>query len=125
MRIRTPLAAGAAALVLAGLACSIEDQSGEVFVVVESTAPVVVRGDKVDLHARALRLVGTDSVEIQNIRFAWATSDPARATIVGDDYGGAELTGVNTGQVEVSATAVAFEGASVGYFQMRVSNFLE
>lgn len=125
MRIRTPLAAAAAAFVLSGLACSIEDHSSAVFVVVQSGAPVVVRGEKVALQARALRLDGTDSVEIKNIRFAWTTSDPTRATIVGDDFGGAELTGVNTGPVAVAATAVAFEGASVGYFQMRVANFLE
>ena len=126
MRIRTPLAAGAAALLLSGLSCAIDDNSAEVFVEVTSVAPVVVRGEKVQLVARARRLLSaSDTTDIKNIRFVWTTSDPTRATIVGDDFGGAELTGVNAGQVEVSATAVAFEGSSVGYFQMRVANFLE
>lgn len=125
MRIRTPLAGGAAAVVLAGLACDIDDTSADVFVDVQAAAPVVLQGQKVGLQARALRLVGGDTVEVKNIRFRWTTSDATRATIEGDEFGGAELTGVNAGPVEVAATAVAFEASSVGYFQMRVSNFLE
>jgi hypothetical protein len=125
MRIRTPLAAGAVIVLLTGLACSIDDNSGEVFVLVESSAPIVVRGEQVSLHARALRLVGADTIEIKNIRFVWTTTDPTRATIVGDDYGGAELTGVNAGTVDVNAAAAAFEQSSVGTFPMRVSNVLE
>src|SRR3990172_5689316 len=126
MRIRTSLAAGVAAVLLSGLACTIDDTSGEVFVEVTSTAPVVVRGEKVQLSARARRLVGpADTADIKNIRFVWTTSDPTRATVVGDDSGGAELTGVNTGFVDVNATAVAFEQSRVGTFAMRVSNFLE
>jgi hypothetical protein len=85
----------------------------------------VVRGEKVGLQARAYRLVGTDSVEIKNMRFNWISSNATIATVAGDDFGGAELTGVNSGLVDVSATAVAFEASSVGSFQMRVANFLE
>lgn len=126
MRIRTPLAAGAAVFLLAGLACAIDDTSGDVFVEVTSAAPVVVRGEKVQLSARARRVLSpTDTAEIKNIRFIWTTDDLTRATIIGDDFGGAELTGVNAGGVEVAATAVAFEASSVGYFQMRVANQLE
>lgn len=125
MRIRTPLTSGAAAVLLAGLACSIDDNSAAVFVEVQASAPVVVRGEKVGLQARARRVVGVDTVDIKNIRFVWTTSDPARATVLGDDFGGAELTGVNAGLVDVMATAVAFDASSVGYFQMRVANVLE
>ena len=125
MRIRTSLAVGAAVL-SAGLACSIEDNSAAVFVEVTSAAPVVVRGEKVQLSARARRMANpTDTADIRNIQYVWATSDPALATIVGDAFGGAELTGVNAGTVDVTATAVSFESATVGTFPMRVANFLE
>src|SRR5688572_11032782 len=123
MRIRTPWALGVAVVLLLGGACAIEDNSAEVAVQVTSTAPVVVRGDKISLHAYATRQAGVDT--LKNIRFVWTTSDPSIATVAGDDFGGAEVTGVNPGQVDVTATAVAFEQSSVGTFPLRVSNFLE
>jgi hypothetical protein len=125
MRIRTSLAGGVAAVWLVGLACSLDDNSAQVFVQVTADAPVVLRGDKVSLHARALRLDGTDTVEIKNIRFSWATSDATLGTVVGDNFGGAEMTGVNAGAVEVYAAAVSFEGAAVDTMPIRVANVLE
>jgi hypothetical protein len=125
MRIRTPKALGAAVLVLLGSACNIEDSSSEVTVQITSPDPIVVRGDRVSLQARAFRVVGVDTFDIKNVRFQWATDNPSLATVAGDDYGGAELTGVNAGSVAVSATAVAFDASSVGFFQMRVAEALE
>lgn len=115
-----------AAVLSSGLACAIEDNSSAVFVEVTSAAPVVVRGEKVQLSARARRLeTPADTADIRNIQYAWATSDPALATIVGDAFGGAELTGVNAGPVTVTATAVSFESSQVGVFAMRVADELE
>lgn len=125
MRIRTPKLLGAAVLVVLGSSCNIEDSSSDVTVVVTSPAPVVVRGDRVPLQARAFRVVGVDTFDIKNVRFQWSTDNVNVATIVGDDFGGAELTGVNSGPVLVTATAVAFDAAQVGLFQMRVSDALE
>jgi hypothetical protein len=125
MRIRTPLAGSAAAVLLFATACNLEDNSSQVTVEVTADAPVVVRGDKIGLHARAIRVDGTDTIEIKNIRFSWLSSDRAIATVEGDDFGGAEVTGVNGGLVEVTATAVAFEQSQSGIMPIRVANFLE
>ena len=125
MRIRTSLAVGAA-VISAGLACTIEDNSAEVFVEVSAAAPVVVRGEKILLNARARRLTSpTDTVDVGNIQYVWATSNPNLATIVGSDSSTAELTGVNSGTVAVTATAASFEASDVGTFQMRVADLLE
>ena len=123
MRIRTSLAVGAA-VVSAGLACAIDDNSADVMVQVNSASPVVVRGEKVMLNAVTFR-VSSPSDTIRNIQYVWATSDPNLATIVGSDTNTAELTGVNSGTVAVTATAVSFDESIVDTFQMRVADILE
>jgi hypothetical protein len=132
MRIRTilpppPLAAGAvAALALVVAAgCALDDLSDQVFVTIAATSTTVVRGDKVFVQAKAFRLDGVDTVEVKNIQFHWISGNPGVATVAGDEFGGAEITGVNAGLVDISAIATAYQDAATGDLVVRVSDALE
>ncbi|MGH7730579.1 MAG: hypothetical protein ACRENJ_04935, partial [Candidatus Eiseniibacteriota bacterium] len=120
------VAALAVVLALAGTTCSFPtDKSDEVFVTVELPSPVVLRGEKLDAYARVWQRIGPDSAEILNVDFDWSTDNDAIATVKEGGFGSAEITGVNSGTVGISARAVAFEKAQNAYVTVRVANPLE
>ncbi|MGH7700216.1 MAG: hypothetical protein ACREMJ_06840 [Gemmatimonadales bacterium] len=117
-----------AAILAAGVTCSFPtDQSDRVFVTVVSldTSIVVQRGGKLELYARMYHAAGTDTIEIQNVRFAWTSDNEDVATVAAGVLGSAEVTGVNSGLVNINARAVAFENAQSAQFTARVSNPVE
>ena len=119
---------GLAAVTLIGATCAFPtDDSAKVFVSVVSldTTMVVRRGAKLELYARMYHASGADTVEIQNVRFLWTTDDDDIATVEAGGLGSAEVTGVNSGVVNVTARAVAFEQAQSDQFAVRVSNAVE
>jgi hypothetical protein len=117
---------GLAVVTLPGGTCAFPtDDSENVFVTISAPSFVVRRGEKVEVSARMYHAAGPDSAEIQNVRFLWTTDNDGIATVEGTGRGAAEVTGVNSGLVNILARAVAFERAETGRMPLRVSNPLE
>jgi hypothetical protein len=114
------------AVALAGVTCAFPtDKSDEVRVVIQAPSLVVIRGQTLPLFARALRVSGNDTLDVKNIVFQWTSANANLATVHDDGGGYAQVTGVNSGTVAITARATAFEQADVGFLQVRVSNPLE
>jgi hypothetical protein len=122
-----PLAPLAAiAVVLAGATCAFPtDKSDQVTVVIQAPKVVVIRGQQLPLVARAFRVIGSDTQDVQNVVFQWISTNPTLATVQDDGSGSAQVTGVNSGTVQITARATAFDQADMGSVQVRVSNPLE
>ena len=121
-----PASLAALAVALAGITCAFPtDKSDEVFVTLDSQARVVLRGQDMDVYARAWRVVGTDTQQIANVDFAFATGSSTIARVEKTCCGYATVTGVNSGTVDIVARAVAFEQAAEADLVLRVSNPLE
>jgi hypothetical protein len=127
MRCLSRLACFAAiALALAGATCRFPtDKSDAVFVTLVAPSGVVLRGQDVDVYARAWRVLGTDTQSVANVDFAFYTSSSATARVEETCCGYATVTGVNSGVVNIVARAVAFERATQGDLVLRVSDPLE
>ncbi len=114
------------AVALAGATCAFPtDKSDKVHVSLEAPSKVVLRGQEMSVYARAWRLNGPDSQPITNVAFAFGTGSSTTATIQNDGGGYATVTGVNSGNVHVTARAISFEQAPEGDLLLRVSNPLE
>ena len=114
------------AVALTGVTCAFPtDKSSDVFVVVSVPKQVVLQGQTLDVSATLWQRTGTDSAEIKNASFQWGTTDDARATVKDVGYGGAQVTGVSPGTVDLSVRAVSFEKAPTSYITLRVSKPLE
>jgi pre-peptidase len=125
LRIRSRLI-WVVAMAVAGLTCAFPtDKSDEVAVVIQAPTLVVIRGEQLPLVARAFRVIGTDTIDVKNVTFRWTSANLSRATVRDDGAGNAQVTGVNSGTVVITARAVAFEQADLGSVQVRVSNPLE
>ncbi len=112
----------ALALLVVGPTCSYPtDDSGDVAVVI-SGAAYVLRGDQDTLVARALRVAGADTADLTNILYSWTTTNPTVATVRDLGRGVAEVTGVDTGAVDVVARPIAFEAADAQPFLLRVAD---
>src|SRR5256886_13752455 len=120
----TPIVILAAAL--AGVTCAFPtDKSSSVFVTVDLTKQVVLRGQKLGISAHLWQRTGADSAEIKNVVFRWSTDNDSIATVKDQGYGSAEVTGVVSGAVTVSARAPSFEKSQTAYITLRVANPLE
>ncbi len=119
MRARQPVAL---ALLVGGLTCSFPTDDSDGVSVVISGAAYVLRGDQDTLLARTFRVGGTDTTDLTNVMYSWSTSDPTVATVRDLGQGLAEVTGVDTGAVDVVARPVAYEAADARPFALRVSN---
>ena len=120
----TPIVILAAALT--GATCAFPtDKSDKVLVTLEGPSQVVLRGKEMSVHARAWRVIGPDTQPITNVAFAFGTGSTTTATVQNDGGGYATVTGVNSGMVDISARAIAFEQAPEGNLFLRVSNPLE
>jgi len=114
------------AVALTGSTCGFPtDKSDKVLVTLDGPSQVVLRGQEMSVHARAWRVIGADTQPIANVAFAFATGSSTTATVQSDGSGYATVTGVNSGTVDISARAIAFEQAPVGSILLRVSNPLE
>ncbi len=116
------------AAALAAVTCAFPtDKSNDVFVTVQpdSGKQVVLAGQKLGVHAYLWQRAGTDSVEIKNAVFQWAVDVDSLAIVKNEGFGGAEVTGIKSGNVTVSARAVAFEKSQTAYVPLRVSRPLE
>jgi hypothetical protein len=101
------------------------DKSDKVLVTLEGPSHVVLRGQEMTVHARAWRVIGPDTQPITNVAFAFGTGSSTTATVQNDGGGYATVTGVNSGNVHISARAISFEQAPEGDLLLRVSNPLE
>jgi len=120
----TPIVTLAAALF--GATCAFPtDKSDKVLVTLEAPAHVVLRGQEMSVYARAWQVVGTDSQPISNVDFAFSTGSSTIARVENNGGGYATVTGVNSGNVDIVARAVAFEKAQAADLVLRVSNPLE
>jgi hypothetical protein len=114
------------AVALTGVTCAFPtDKSNDVFVAVYVPKVVVLQGQKLDASATLWRRTGTDSVEIKNASFQWGTTNDSRATVKDVGYGGAQVTGVSPGSVDLTVRAVSFEKAQTAYITLRVAKPLE
>jgi hypothetical protein len=126
------LPAAAAAVLLAGLTCSVPSEAANsVYVTIEAPALVLLDGDEMSVRARAWRTVGGvpdsgngDDAEITNVVFDWH-ADAAVANVSPDLQGYATVSAVNPGRVDITAQVHSFLGASDGTLPLRVSSFLE
>ncbi len=113
-------------LALGGATCAFPtDKSDAVFVSLESPARVVLRGQDMDVYARAWRVVGIDTQQIANVDFVFTTGSATIARVEKSCCGYATVTGVNSGTVDIVARAVAFEQAGQADLVLRVANPLE
>src|SRR5207249_602910 len=114
------------AVALTGVTCAFPtDKSDKVLVTLEGPSQVVLRGQEMSVHARAWRVIGPDTQPITNVAFAFGTGSSTTATVQNDGGGYATVTGVNSGNVHVTARAISFEQAPEGDLLLRVSNPLE
>jgi len=114
------------AVALTGVTCAFPtDKSNDVFVAVYVPKQVVLQGQTLDASATLWRRTGTDSVEIKNASFQWSTTNDALATVKDAGYGGAQVTGVSPGSVDLTVRAVSFEKAQTAYITLRVAKPLE
>jgi hypothetical protein len=114
------------AVALLGVTCALPtDKSDEVFVVVNVPKMVVLQGQTLDATATLWQRVGADSVEIKNASFQWTTTNDALATVKAAGSGGAQVTGVSPGAVDLSVRPVSFEKAQTQSITLRVSKPLE
>ncbi len=114
------------AVALGGVTCAFPtDKSDKVFVTLEGPSRVVLRGQEMSVYARAWRAIGTDTQPITNVAFAFGTGSSTTATVQNDGGGYATVTGVNSGNVHITARAISFEQAPEGDLLLRVSNPLE
>jgi len=114
------------AVALTGATCAFPtDKSDKVLVTLEGPSQVVLRGQEMPVHARAWRVIGPDTQPITNVAFAFGTGSSTTATVQNDGGGYATVTGVNSGNVHVTARAISFEQAPEGDLLLRVSNPLE
>src|SRR5437867_4298938 len=114
------------AVALAGATCAFPtDKSDKVFVTLEGPSRVVLRGQEMSVHARAWRAIGTDTQPITNVAFAFGTGSSTTATVQNDGGGDATVTGVNSGNVQITARASSVEQAPEGDLLLRVSIPLE
>jgi hypothetical protein len=121
-----PARLAAIALALATVSCSFPtDKSNEVHVTLRSPAHVLLRGKDMDVYAQAWRVVGTDTQVIANVDFTFATGSASIARVEKTCCGYATVTGVNRGNVDIVARAVAFQDAEPADLVLRVSNPLE
>jgi hypothetical protein len=115
-----------AVLALASAQCSFPtDKSDGVFVTLEAPSHVVLRGQEMDVYARAWRVVGVDTQPIGNVDFAFNTGSSTTARVEKTCCGYATVIGVNRGDVDIVARAVAFEQAGQANLVIRVANPLE
>src|SRR6266481_1378 len=111
---------------LSGVTCAFPtDKSDKVFVTLEGPSRVVLRGKEMSVYARAWHVIGTDTQPITNVAFAFGTGSGTTATVQNDGGGYATVTGVNSGNVHITARAISFEQAPEGDLLLRVSNPLE
>src|SRR5690348_17109951 len=101
------------------------DNSPKVLVLIEAPHTFLLRGDEMSVHARAVRIVGTDTIDVPNVDFAWASGSSTLATVSKDCCGYATITGVNSGIVDIVASSVNFNQATAGDLSLRVANPLE
>ncbi|HEY6807652.1 MAG TPA: hypothetical protein VI160_02600 [Gemmatimonadales bacterium] len=113
-----------AAALAAGCAFPTDD-SAKVFVLVQAPRQFLLRGAEMFLHARAVRVVGTDTLEVPNVDFKWTTDNATLATVTKSGDSSAKVTGVNRGDVTITARAVNFNQAATGAVVIRVSNPIE
>jgi len=111
---------------LIGSTCSFpEDQSPKVFVLIEAPHTFLLRGEVLRVHARAVRVVGSDTVGVPNVVFDWSSAKPTLATVRRDTGSSATVTGVNSGTADIVARAANFDKAGEGDLTIRVANPLE
>ena len=114
------------AVALAGATCAFPtDKSDKVFVTLDGPSRVVLRGQEMSVSARAWHVVGSDTQAITNVAFAFGTGSITTATVQKDSGGYATVTGVNSGNVHITARAISFDQAPEGDLLLRVSNPLE
>ena len=114
------------AVALTGATCAFPtDKSDKVLVTLEAPAQVVLRGQEMSVQARAWHVVGTDTQQIANVAFDFGTGSGTTATVQSVGGGYANVTGVNSGLVHITARAISFEQAPQGDLLLRVSNPLE
>ena len=111
---------------LLGVTCALPtDKSSEVFIAVHVPKQVVLQGQILPVTAQLWQRTGADSVEIKNASFQWGTTNDALATVKNTGYGGADVTGITPGNVDLTVRAVSFEKAPTQYVALRVSKPLE
>jgi hypothetical protein len=114
------------AALLAGWTCNFPtDQSPSVFVLVTAPRTFLLRGERLKVRARAVRVVGKDTLVVPNVVFAWSTANPNFATVQRDTGSSATVTGVNSGSAAIIARAANFDKARQGNLAIRVANPLE
>lgn len=116
------------AVALAGVTCAFPtDKSNDLFVTVhpDGGKQVVLAGEKLFAQAHLWQHSGTDSVEIHNAVFQWDVDVDSLAIVQNEGYGGAEVTGIKSGNIVVSVRAVSFEKSQTAYVPLRVSKPLE
>jgi hypothetical protein len=95
-------------------------------VTISAASPVVLRGAQLELSAKLwTRTSSGDSTEVKNAELMWSSDDPTVAAVTIKDNNTTIATGVNSGVVQIRATATGFQGSAAAAFPLRVSNPLE
>ena len=95
------------AVALTGVTCAFpDDKSGDVFITVQVPTQVVLQGQILQAYAQLWQRTGGDSAEIKNASFEWGTTNEALATVKNTGYGGADVTGIIPGSVDLTVRAL-------------------
>jgi hypothetical protein len=101
------------------------DSSDEVFVTVEAPSHVVIQGRDVSLVARTWRRTSVGAVEpVAGVSYRWQTRGEGIVDLA-SSRDKATMTGVSRGLDSVFATAVDFEDATPGSWEVRVTASVE
>jgi len=121
--VRSLLRFAALAAVLSTTTCNFpNDQGKDIEVVIDASRNSLVPGYQMTVYARAVRVVGTDTVGLPNVHFLWF-KDNGNVLVEPECCGYANVTGITAGTVNISARAVSFENAADGTLNLQVRSF--
>src|SRR5258708_1180471 len=73
------------------------DNSPKVLVLIDAPRTFVLRGDQMSVHARTVRIVGIDTVDVPNVAFNWVSGGSPIATVPAHCCGSPTLPGSTHG----------------------------
>jgi hypothetical protein len=102
------------------------DGSADLVVAIDSTRPVLLRGDTLRLFARTFRREATGALaQVRDIALDWRTTDPRIASVTGRPDGSAIVVGFASGRTTLTARAAQFTQAEEAVLHLRVSSPIE
>jgi len=100
------------------------DSGAGTYVALTADAPIVLRGERIDFHARVWRKQAKDSVELPNVEFSWTLTNGRMAAIQSVGHGVVRVTGINPGYDTVRVVAAGLQSSQPATLAFRIADAL-